>query len=210
MITFSSTFFLEVILQAGRKEKACEQDGTAEGSPSLGTCTDAAWELRAPAFRTALRCTRGLDGAQAQHGTRARSTSGSTRRSLQECAPPGRWGGVGEPECCSHRPPRGEPFVHRGAVRLSPPLSTPAAAYPSPEQGPRMQLEAADNLTAGPRHPRSCLCGSTTWAVQSAFSKKPSRVSLVGQGLRIHRPVEGAQFPSLAQEDPTCGGATEP
>lgn len=128
MITFSSTFFLEVILQAGRKEKAREQDGTAEGSPSLGTCTDAAWELRAPAFRTALRCTRGLDGAQAQHGTRARSTPGSTRRSLQECAPPGRWGGVGEPECCSQRPPRGEPCVRRGAVRLShrcPPLPPP-------------------------------------------------------------------------------------
>lgn len=34
MITFNSTFFLEVILQAGR-EKAHEQDGTARGAPPL-------------------------------------------------------------------------------------------------------------------------------------------------------------------------------
>ena len=135
---------------------------------------------------------------------------GAPGGACRSARPPGRWGGVGEPECCSHRPPRGEPFVHRGAARLSPLLSTPAAACQSPEQGPCTQLEAVDNLTAGPRHPRSCLCSSTTQAVQSAFSKKPSRVSLVGQGLGIHPPVEGAQFPSLAQEDPTCGGTTEP
>lgn len=77
MITFSSTFFLEVILQAGRKEKAHERHRTAEGNPSLGTRTDAARELHAPAFRLAPRCTRGLDGAQAQHGTRARSAPGA-------------------------------------------------------------------------------------------------------------------------------------
>ena len=92
MITFSSTFFLEVILQAGRKEKARERDRTAEGSPPLGTCTGAAWELRTPAFQLAPRCTWGLDGAQAQHGTRARSTPGSTRRSLQERAAAGTLG----------------------------------------------------------------------------------------------------------------------
>ena len=92
MITFSSTFFLEVILQAGRKEKARERDRTAEGSPPLGTCTGAAWELRTPAFQPAPRCTWGLDGAQAQHGTRARSTPGSTRRSLQERAAAGTLG----------------------------------------------------------------------------------------------------------------------
>lgn len=132
------------------------------------------------------------------------------QRSLQEARPPGCWGSVGEPERCSRRPPRRKPFVHCGAARLSPPLSTPDAAWPSSEHGPCTQLETADNLTAGPRPPRSCLCGSTTRAVQSAFFKKLSRASLVGQGLGIRRPMVGAQFPFLAQEDATCGGATEP
>lgn len=81
------------------------------------------------------------------------------RRSLQEARPPGRRGSVGEPERCSRRPPQRKPFVRRGAARLSPPLSTRDATCPSSEYGPCTQLATADHLTAGPRHPRSCLCG---------------------------------------------------
>ena len=34
--------------------------------------------------------------------------------------------------------------------------------------------------------------------------------SLVAQWLRIHLPMQGTQVQALAQEDPTCRGATKP
>ena len=40
--------------------------------------------------------------------------------------------------------------------------------------------------------------------------KTKNRASLVVQWLRIHLPMQGTQVQSLAQEDPTCHGATKP
>ena len=37
-----------------------------------------------------------------------------------------------------------------------------------------------------------------------------SWASLLAQWLRIRLPMQGAQIQSLAQEDPTCHGATKP
>lgn len=44
----------------------------------------------------------------------------------------------------------------------------------------------------------------------SAVLKTPSRASLVVQGLETHQPMQETGFPALAQEVPTCSGATDP
>ena len=42
------------------------------------------------------------------------------------------------------------------------------------------------------------------------FIRRKERGSLVVQWLRIYLPVQGTRVRALAQEDPTCHGATKP
>ena len=42
------------------------------------------------------------------------------------------------------------------------------------------------------------------------FKKAEGGASLVAQWLRIRLPMQGTRVRALAQEDPTCGGATKP
>ena len=61
MMTFSSTFFLEVILQAGREESAREQEGNTQGAHPPGHRTSRSPKSTAPEpFRRLLPATQGL------------------------------------------------------------------------------------------------------------------------------------------------------